>query len=190
MEEYKFVKITNENPKDWYHDKLGEIFKAFDSRDGFYTTKDGRGILKDNCKEATLLDLIERTHTEIITRDGIKHICVGGTIFNMDGTFYTYYDKYNENLFFLNNTKTYKDIMKIIYKDEVLWERPVEKKRVEMPFMECMKEFIKDDDKYYVECMFNKLSIIYNSQMHLDDSNNVSISCEEIVNGTWYLCER
>ena len=97
-------------------------------------------------------------------------------------------NEYNSDL-----TDKYNDrftIMKMIYKDEVLWERPIEKKRMEMQFVECMKKFNKNDDKYYVQCELWNEIFTYEDDSWLIATDDKPMSAKEIANGKWYLCEK
>ena len=192
MSEEKFVKVTNcVHNGLWTREGIGKIFKVKERDPKTYDVQDKRyyryWIYKSECEEVTLKEVVMRNHTECTTREGNVYIVVGNRMYDENDDYLTL-NEYNNDL----TDTTYRefDIMKITYKDEVLWERQ-EKKRVEMPFMECLLEYKKDMETRHIECEYEGETLLFNDvnkMIWYKDMHPVTI--DEILNGKWFLCER
>ena len=65
----------------------------------------------------------------VTLRRGAERVIIGRFLFDEEGTITSKLDYYNDDLTYTNNC-TSEDIMKIIYGDEVIWERKVDWKNV------------------------------------------------------------
>lgn len=188
MEETKFVKVTHGECSTWYEHKEGEIFKVYSYEYGLYKVDGERKGIRDvDCKEITLKELLMRNHTECTTRDGDTYIVVGNKMYNSKCR-YLELEDYKDDLI-INDKFSMFDIMKITYKDEVLWERQ-EKKRTEMSFMNCIEELYNNSEKYYLECEIEECFELKTYKYFKTYGEDSTIGITEIVNGKWFLCER
>ena len=80
----------------------------------------------------------------VTLRRGVKRVIIGKCLVDDDVNICNILENYNNDLTHMNNCKS-EDIMKIIYGDEVIWERRVDWKNI--PFGTKVRVWEDEDDK-------------------------------------------
>ena len=80
----------------------------------------------------------------VVLRRGVTRVIIGKCLVDDDVNICNILENYNDDLTHMNNCKS-EDIMKIIYGDEVIWERRVDWKNI--PFGTKVRVWEDEDDK-------------------------------------------
>ena len=80
----------------------------------------------------------------VVLRRGVTRVIIGKCLVDDDVNICNILENYNDDLTHMNNCKN-EDIMKIIYGDEVIWERRVDWKNI--PFGTKVRVWEDEDDK-------------------------------------------